>query len=285
VARLPSSGGAGDRPFYIHQRLLQREGSQTFAVLGLGEAGSLIAADLAGTGATVTGWDPARPEAPDGVSRAATGIDAVRGAEAVLSVNSAAAALGAARSVAGALAPGAVFADLNTTAPALKRAVAEAVAESGALFADVALLRPVPGRGIRTPALVSGGGADRFAALLGGYGMPVTPVGREPGAASARKLARSVFTKGQAAAIGEALAAAERLGVRAWLEEDIERTLTDADGAFLRRAVEGSLRHAPRRVDEMEAAVAMLEELGVEPRVASATRAWLEALASERAGR
>jgi 3-hydroxyisobutyrate dehydrogenase-like beta-hydroxyacid dehydrogenase len=260
---------------------LRREGSQTFAVLGLGEAGSLIAADLAGTGAAVTGWDPARPEAPDGVSRAATGIDAVRGAEAVLSVNSAAAALGAARSVAGALAPGAVFADLNTATPALKRAVAE----SGALFADVALLRPVPGRGLRTPALVSGGGADRFAALLGGYGMPVTPVGREAGAASARKLARSVFTKGQAAAIGEALAAAEQLGVRAWLEEDIERTLTDADGAFFRRVVEGSVRHAPRRVDEMEAAVAMLEELGVEPRVASATRAWLEALATERAGR
>jgi hypothetical protein len=29
----------------------------------------------------------------------------------------------------------------------------------------------------------------------------------------------------------------------------------------------------------------MLEELGLEPRVASAARAWLEALAAERAGR
>jgi hypothetical protein len=35
----------------------------------------------------------------------------------------------------------------------------------------------------------------------------------------------------------------------------------------------------------MAAAVAMLEELGVEPRVASAARSWLEALAAERATR
>jgi 3-hydroxyisobutyrate dehydrogenase-like beta-hydroxyacid dehydrogenase len=255
------------------------------AVLGLGEAGSLIAGDLAEAGATVRGWDPARPEGPPGVAVAVGDQEAVRGAEAVLSVNSAAAALDAARSVAGALAPGTLFADLNTAAPGLKRAIAEVVAASGADFADVALLRPVPGRGVRTPSLVSGPGADRFAALLGGYGMPVTSVGSEPGAASARKLTRSVFTKGQAAAIGEALEAAERLGVRDWLAEDIVQTLTDADEAFFRRAVEGSVRHAARRADEMSAAVAMVEELGLEPRVASAARAWLEALAAERAGR
>jgi 3-hydroxyisobutyrate dehydrogenase-like beta-hydroxyacid dehydrogenase len=264
---------------------LQSAPRQTVAVLGLGEAGSLIAADLAAAGASVRAWDPARPEGPSGVSVADGDVEAVRGADVVLSVNSAAAALEAAASVAGALEPGALFADLNTAAPGLKRAIAEAVADSGALFADVALLRPVPGRGIRTPALVSGAGAERFAALLGGYGMPVTAVGPEPGAASARKLARSVFTKGQAAAIGEALEAAERLGFGDWLAEDIVRTLTDADDAFFRRAVEGSARHAARRADEMAAAEAMVEELGLEPRVASAARAWLEALAAERAGR
>jgi 3-hydroxyisobutyrate dehydrogenase-like beta-hydroxyacid dehydrogenase len=254
-------------------------------VLGLGEAGSLIAADLAAAGATVRGWDPAPRESPPGVGLANSDREAVRDAEAVLSVNSAAVALEAARSVAGALEPGALFADLNAATPALKRAIAEVMEAGGADFADVALLRPVPGRGVRTPALVSGPGAERFATLLGGYGMPITPVGPEPGAATARKLARSVFTKGQAAAIGEALEAAERLGVRDWLYDDIERTLTDADDAFLRRAVEGSVHHAPRRADEMAAAVAMLEELGVEPRVASAAGSWLEALAAERATR
>jgi 3-hydroxyisobutyrate dehydrogenase-like beta-hydroxyacid dehydrogenase len=264
---------------------LREDGNHIVAVLGLGEAGSLIAADLAGAGATVRGWDPARPDAPAGVAVAGDAREAVHGADIVLSVNSAAVALEAARSVAGAVEPGALFADLNAAAPALKREVAEVLAASGADFADVALLRPVPGRGVRTPALVSGSGAERFATLLGGYGMPVTPVGPEPGVATARKLVRSVFTKGQAAAIGEALEAAERLGSRDWLYEDIERTLTDADAAFLRRAVEGSVRHARRRADEMSAAVAMLEELNVEPRVSSAARAWLEALAAERTPR
>jgi hypothetical protein len=43
--------------------------------------------------------------------------------------------------------------------------------------------------------------------------------------------------------------------------------------------VAGSRKHAVRRRAEMEAAVAMLEELGVEPRVAAASEAWLAELA------
>jgi hypothetical protein len=39
--------------------------------------------------------------------------------------------------------------------------------------------------------------------------------------------------------------------------------------------LEGSRKHAVRRTDEMAAASAMLEELGVEPRVARAAEAQL----------
>jgi 3-hydroxyisobutyrate dehydrogenase-like beta-hydroxyacid dehydrogenase len=109
--------------------------------------------------------------------------------------------------------------------------------------------------------------------------MPIEVVGPEPGQAAARKLARSVFAKGLAAAVGEALAAAERLDCAAWLRGDIERTLTAADAALVERLLEGSARHAVRRVEEMAAATAMLEELGVEPRVAAASEAWLRSLA------
>ena len=59
-------------------------------------------------------------------------------------------ALEAAGSAQGALGPEAVFADLNTASPARKREVAEAVGVER--FADVALLGPVPARGIATPA-------------------------------------------------------------------------------------------------------------------------------------
>lgn len=255
-------------------------GAPAVGMIGLGEAGSAIAVDLVAAGASVRGWDPAAP-VPEGVEAAGDGAGAAAGVDLVLSANSAAAALDAARSASGALRDGQVFADLNTAAPALKRELAEAVGPTGARFADVALIGPVPENGIRTRALVSGDGAEPFAAAMGALGMPVTVVGAEPGAAAARKLARSVFAKGLAAAIGESLAAAEQLGFEDWLYADLERTLEQADAALLERLIEGSRTHAARRVEEMAAAVEMLEEAGVEPRVASASEAWLRSLARE----
>jgi 3-hydroxyisobutyrate dehydrogenase-like beta-hydroxyacid dehydrogenase len=253
----------------------------TIAVLGLGEAGSAIAVDMAAAGARVLGFDPVRP-APDGVEAAADAPGAVAPADIVLSINAAAVALELAETVAPALQADCLYADLNTTAPALKRAVASAVAVA---FADVALMEPVPDWGVRTPALAAGDGAERFAAAFERFGMPVTSVGAEPGAAAARKLARSVFMKGQAAAISEALEAAERLGCEDWLYRNIETTMAAADARLVRRLVEGSRQHAGRRVDEMAAAVAMLEELGVEPRIAAASEAWLRSLAGSEARR
>jgi 3-hydroxyisobutyrate dehydrogenase-like beta-hydroxyacid dehydrogenase len=247
------------------------------AILGLGEAGSMLARDLAAAGVHVRGFDPA-VSASD-AELAPTAAEAVRGAYAVLSLNAAAVAVGAAEAAADGLGADQLFADLNTAAPAVKRAVAAVVGAAGAVFADVALMGPVPRRGLRTPALASGPGAERFAQRFGALGMPVTVVGDAPGDAAARKLARSVFAKGLAASVGEALAAARALDCEDWMYGELERTLTEADAALLRRLIEGSRLHAGRRREEMAAAVAMLDELGVEPRVASASEAWLAALA------
>ena len=254
------------------------------AVLGLGEAGTAIATDIAQAGNRVLGFDPVQ-SAPDGVETAASAAEAAAAAAVVLSVNSAAVAFEVAEAVAPALEATHIYADLNAGAPALKRTIAALIEARGASFVDVALMEPVPDWGVRTPALASGPGAERFQTIFGAFGTPVTYVGDEPGAAAARKLARSVFMKGQAAAIGEALAAAEQLGFEEWLYADIESTLTRADGRQLRRLIEGSHKHAGRRVDEMAAAVAMLEELDVEPRVAAASEAWLRSLAASQVGR
>ena len=252
-------------------------GVPAIAVIGLGEAGAAIARDLQAAGADVRGFDPAAP-AVAGIELAGSDREAARGAEAVLSVNAADVATDVARSVAGVLDDGALYADLNTTSPGLKRELAEIVAPHGVQFADVALMSPVAGRGLRTPALASGPGAERFVALIGGLGMPVTAIGADPGAAAARKLVRSVFMKGLAAAIGEALEAAERLDRRGEVYADLERTLSEADGALLRRLVDASPHHAGRRAAAMAAAAAMLRELGVEPRIAAASEAWLRSL-------
>ena len=57
------------------------------ALLGLGEAGSEIAADLVAAGADVRGYDP-KVDAPPGVAARVDEADAVRDADVVLSANS-----------------------------------------------------------------------------------------------------------------------------------------------------------------------------------------------------
>jgi 3-hydroxyisobutyrate dehydrogenase-like beta-hydroxyacid dehydrogenase len=235
-------------------------------------------------GVRVRGFDPAARSAADGVEVVATPAEAARGADVVVSVNSAAAAAAAATSVLAQLRAEQLFADLNTAAPARKREVAAVVAPTGALFVDVALLGSVPERGLRTPALASGPGAGRFAAVFASRGMPVTVLGAEPGEAAGRKLVRSVFAKGLAAAMDEALAAAEGLGCGPWLRGDIERTIAEADASLVARFLDGSRVHAVRRTEEMAAARELLTALGVEPRIASAAEAWLRELQSARGG-
>lgn len=241
------------------------------ALLGLGEAGTAFAVDLIALGVPTAGWDPVQDRSVSGLRRAASAAGAVEEADLVLSLNSGASAVRAAEAAAPALSPRTLFADLNTTGIAVKRDIAAAVKSAGASFADVALLAPVPGRGIRTPALASGDGAARYAEMLGSLGAAVDVVGAEPGAAAARKLLRSVFMKGLAASVLESLAAAEAAGCADWLRADIEATLRDADASLVDRLVEGSAQHAVRRIAEMEAAADLLRELGVEPHVATAS--------------
>jgi 3-hydroxyisobutyrate dehydrogenase-like beta-hydroxyacid dehydrogenase len=253
----------------------------TVALLGLGEAGSILARDLVAAGASVRGFDPARGDEIAGVQRAADARAAVEGSDVVLSVTAAAAAVHAAGSAADALRAGQVYADLNSSRAALKRAVAEVVAPTGAQFADVALMGVVPRDGLRTPALVSGPGARAFAERLGPLGMPVEVLGAEPGAAAARKLLRSVFMKGLAASCVESLRAARAAGCEDWMREEIEAVLAGADAALLERLVTGSARHATRRIGEVADARELLGELGVEPRVTTAAGGWLAQLESE----
>src|SRR5262249_43615775 len=136
------------------------------AVLGLGEAGGAFARDLAAAGVQVRGWDPAPRRIPDGIGFAASAQKAVAGAGVVFSMNAGSVAVQVAADVAPALKAGQLYADLNTTSPQCKQAVAGIVEPSGALFVDGALMDPVPAMGMRTALLVSGSGAKQFAERL-----------------------------------------------------------------------------------------------------------------------
>jgi 3-hydroxyisobutyrate dehydrogenase-like beta-hydroxyacid dehydrogenase len=255
----------------------QAPGLERVAVLGLGEAGGRIAADLAAAGVEVRGFDPDPARDVESIPRALDAVSAVAGCDVVLSLCSAKAAFEVAAGVVPELQAGVVYADANTASPELKRELAALADDAGVGFADVALLGPIPTHGLRAPVLVSGRSARAFADLFAPLGMPVEVVSDEAGDAAALKLVRSVFMKGLSAAVVESMQAAEALGRAGWLEQEIEALI---GRQFLERALEGSRKHAARRVDEMEAARELLLELGVEPLVATASAAQLAGLAT-----
>jgi len=265
------------------------DGQTVIAVLGLGEAGSAIAADLAGAGVQVRGYDPA-VTATGSVLDTGSEAEAAHGAVLVLSVNRAKAAVDALRAGlpglldGGQPRPRVVWADLNTASPGTKRQLASLAEDAGVPFADVAMMAPVPGRGLRVPMLASGPGAVRYAALLTPLGAVIEVLDGPAGLAASKKLLRSVFYKGMAASIVEALDAARAAGDEQWLREHIAAELAAMDTATLARITDGTRRHAVRRAAEMEAAADMLAELGVPPLMAAASRALHERLAGENPG-
>jgi 3-hydroxyisobutyrate dehydrogenase-like beta-hydroxyacid dehydrogenase len=253
------------------------------AVLGFGEAGSLLARDLAAAGAAVRGYDP-RVAAPAGVTDTGSDAEAVTGASLVLSVNSATEAVGAFEASLDALSPGAVWADLNTAAPGLKQRLAGMGEGRGIPVTDIAMMAPVPGKGLRVPMLASGDGAAGAARALREYGASIDVLAGPAGLAATRKLLRSVFYKGMAASIVEALEAAAAAGLADWLAGHIAEDLAKQDASALARIVSGTRQHAVRRGHEMAAAAEMLADLGVEPAMAAASQHLHERLAAEPPG-
>lgn len=252
------------------------------AVLGLGEAGSIYAEDLAGRGLRVTGTDPVVQAVPPGVLRAPGVSEAVAGAGLVISLVGGTAADTVLAEALAAMHPEAIFADLNTVAPGQKRQLAERAARGGVLFADVAILAPVPRGRINSPLLISGTGADALLSLFTGWGIPAAGAGGEAGAAAGRKLLRSVFMKGLAAAVLEAVTAAEAAGAKDWIISQIAAELGPSGDALVARLLEGTRLHAVRREAEMVEVREFLESLGAAHPVTDATIEWLQSLAQHR---
>ncbi len=245
------------------------------AVFGLGEAGSLFAADLAAEGHEVAGFDPAEVPTPAGVERFDDPRAVVGDADLVLALTSAADARTALTQALADIPASALYADLSTSGADLEAELAGLAGERGLLFADVALMAVVPGKGMRTPALVSGPGADRYVELMAPMGVPVESIGGVAGDASTRKLLRSVMMKGLAALVIEAMRAAGEAGQSEWLWGNLTAQIEAADGALLRRLVDGTGLHSERRRHEMEASRDLLESLGVDPVM---TRSTVESL-------
>jgi 3-hydroxyisobutyrate dehydrogenase-like beta-hydroxyacid dehydrogenase len=251
------------------------------AVLGLGEAGSAFASALAGAGDEVHGYDPAPVQAIDGVHRHRTSGAAVEGCSLVIAVTPASQARSVIENVQGRLGSGVLYADLSTGSPGLKETLEGMVARSGASFVDVALMAPVPGRGLATPALASGPAAERYAVLINGRGGRVEVVEGRAGAASARKLLRSVMMKGLAALLIESMEGATRYDQGEWLWRHLTEQLASIDEELMERLLSGTAAHAGRCLEEMEASRDLLAGMGVPADMTTATIARLRRIVEE----
>jgi len=236
------------------------------AVLGHGEAGSLIAGGLAAAGANVIGFDPAPPEHP--TTPLAESVDeAVAGADLILSINSSTVAHRIAEQVSklmadGVCAPNAVFADLNTGTPAMKKRLSEMFTDGA--FVDVAIMRPVPGLAEKVPLAVAGSGATRFVELLKPYELTLDYVSEQAGEAAARKLLRSILAKGIAGVVVDCLWAAESMGLEEWAHNEILNEFDTMNRETAQRYIDGTAVHFKRRQIEMIDIVEMLAESGYE---------------------
>ncbi len=240
-------------------------------IFGLGEAGALIAADLASEGCRVMAFDPADVDTPARVKRVEEPHRLAASSDLIVALTAGQDAPGALDQALSSISPDTVYADFSTNSVEAKEAMAAVARENGFAFVDIALMSIVPGKGLKTPMLASGTGAQKLLSLCSSLPVSIEVVSDIAGDASRRKLLRSIMMKGLAATIIEALRAAEEVGMKKWLWQNIANELEQADASTIRRFVEGSDKHATRRIHEMEASCALLKDLNIEPLMASAT--------------
>jgi len=253
------------------------------AILGLGEAGSHFARDLAELGILVQGWDPnpQRPLPADFVL-AASNAEAVKGADFIFSVNLSTVSEEVAREILPVLQPWQVFLEMNTSAPGKKQTIAEILQSSGVQFVDLAIMAPVPPTGIRTPMLAAGPGAVLFQEKMSAYPLQIEVLPDAAiGTAAELKLLRSIVYKGIAGVIYEAVEVGQVFGQEAYIREQICSIIGGKD-ELIERFVTGTYTHAARRREEMAAVVEMLEAQQLDPLMSKATRDQLEKLVQQK---
>ena len=245
----------------------------TVAVIGTGDMGSAVGGALVRAGyRVVTAGDGRSPHSLELARQA--GIEdlrvleaAVAGASLVLSIVPPAAATAFAASAAAAmLNVGAqpAFADCNAVSPATVRAIERALDKTGAPFVDVGIVGrgPAP-KGERTRFYVSG--EARAAVLdLDCPELALVDLGDDVGTASAMKMAYSALNKGTDALFATVLIAAERLGVRPALLQELEGSQREAL-ARMRARVPFLGATARRFAPEMAEIARTYESVGVTP--------------------
>jgi 3-hydroxyisobutyrate dehydrogenase-like beta-hydroxyacid dehydrogenase len=266
------------------------------AMVGFGEAGSILGEELAAADREVVTYDILL-DAPDSRGqmiekarradvRTADSFDAAVGdADLVISAVTAASSAAVAHSAGKVMHAGQIFLDINSCSPDTKRSNAAAVESSGAAYVEAAVMAPVPPQRLKVPMLLGGSRASDLAPVLRALGMNATFIATQIGVASAVKMCRSVVIKGLEALAVESMLAARRFGAE-------KEVLASLQGTFPQMGWQDKLpdylisrvaEHGRRRAAEMREVAHTLEGVGIEPTMALATAARQDALIDEMA--
>ena len=240
-------------------------------LIGFGEVGRIFARDLGALGVgRITAFDPlfADPAskaslaaAEAGIQPSASAAEAVRDADLVISAVTAAQAMVAARSVLGALKPGAFLLDVNSASPGVKQAASDEVDAAGGRYVEAAVMSSVPPKGLRTPMLLGGAHAGAFLDFAKDLDLSAKVFSERVGPASATKMCRSVMIKGVEALLAECLLSARHYGVEKTVLASLGDLLPNPDWEnHARYMISRSLLHGKRRAEEMREVARTVED-------------------------
>jgi 3-hydroxyisobutyrate dehydrogenase-like beta-hydroxyacid dehydrogenase len=258
-------------------------GNTRICLLGFGEVGQTLAAELQSRVARLTAWDLRFVDAATAPSRFALALgvlaadvaQAVADANVVISAVTAAQIGAAARSVAPHLARNAWYFDLNSTSPAAKREAGGVIDAAGGRFVEAAIMSPIAPRGAASPMLLGGAHAAGFLPLAQQLGFTSAEVlSGKLGAASAAKMCRSVVVKGLEALMLESLLSARRHGVEEAVLASLESLKIEDWRKGGRYMISRALVHGHRRAEEMREAARTVSEAGLRPLMSGACAEW-----------
>ncbi len=169
------------------------------------------------------------------------------------------------------LTPDHIYADLNSVSPGLKQSIARMIETSGARFAEIAMMAPVPPYGHKVPMLAGGNGAQAFVDRLAPFGISAEIVSREVGTAAATKMFRSIIVKGLEALLTECVLGASRYHADERVFASLAESFPGIQWKQLADYMVGRVVvHGERRAREMEEVAATLREIDIEPIMAEA---------------
>jgi 3-hydroxyisobutyrate dehydrogenase-like beta-hydroxyacid dehydrogenase len=251
-------------------------------LIGLGEVGTILATDLKKLNPALdivafdkqTGSAVIRQRArAAGVSFASSAEDAVKDSQIIFSAVTAAEALNVAVAVAGHLAPGQFFLDLNSVSPHTKHEAMALIEQAGGNYIDVAVMAPYPPARLKTPLLLGGTQAYAISEWLNENGFNSKVHSTTVGEASAIKMCRSVMIKGLEALTAECLSAARQYGVEKEVLASLHASFPSLgwNAQLPHYLISRIAEHGKRRAEEMREVVKTLADVGIAPNMSSGT--------------